>query len=330
MGWSTTVFDPSLNGGSGIWNNFTTNFTDGTAAPNQAWQNGVAVFAANPGTVTLGADIFFQGMQFESDTYEVVGAGAFALHPTGMAVIATDPGVSATISAPIVGAGGLIKAGLGLLTLSGENTYSAGTTVSGVLSVSTDNNLGDSSGGVVLAGGELETSAAFTSARSVSVVSGNGSNILAAAASTTGTYTGEISGDGGLTVGDGTNPGTVVLTNVNNSYTGGTTVSGATLHAANDGNLGDASGGLTLDAGELLVADGFSSARTIVLTANGGTLAVTTAGGSFFSGDITGAGGLTIGDAVNLGTVGLGGTNTYLGSTVIQTGATLKAFLRRH
>ncbi len=323
---SHTVFDSTVHGGTGTWDNFTTNFTNGTAAPNQAWQNGVAVFSAAAGTVTLGADILFQGIQFSIDGYTVAGAGAFALHPTGTAMITTDSGVTATISAPIAGTGGLNKAGLGLLTLSGENTYSGGTTVSGgTLSVGSDTDLGDSSGGVTLHGGELENNANFTTARTVAIVSGNGANILAAAASTTATYTGLISGAGGLTVGDGTHLGTVVLTNVSNSYTGGTTVSVATLSVAHDANLGDLSGGVTLDGGELVAANGFSTSRTVALTANGGTLAATAAGKAIFSGNLTGAGNLTIGDAVNTGTVALGGTNTYLGSTIIASGATLQA-----
>ena len=130
-----TVNDGTVHGGTGTWVNFTTtNFTDASGTVNQAWQNGVAIFTATPGTVTLGADILFQGMQFSSDGYTLVGAGAFALHPTGTAMITTDTDVTATIAAPIVGTGGLNKAGPGLLTLTGENTYSGGTTISdGVL-----------------------------------------------------------------------------------------------------------------------------------------------------------------------------------------------------
>ena len=236
---SNTVFDGTVHGGSGTWDNFTTNFTNGTAAPNQAWQNGVAVFTAEPGTVTLGADILFQGVRFSSDGYMIAGAGAFALHPTGMATITTDPDVTATIAAPIVGTGGLtIGDGTnnGTVVLSsGVNTYIGGTTVvAATLSVDTDAELGDASGGIILqSGGELLTTANFTSARSVSLNPESlgvdvvtplevlvAPNILAAAANTTATYTGVVFGTGGLTIGDGTHNGTVVLSSGANTYFG--------------------------------------------------------------------------------------------------------------
>ncbi len=129
-----TVFDHTVHGGTGTWDNFTTNFTDAGVTVNQSWQNGTAVFSATPGTVTLGDNILFQGMQFTASGYTVAGAGAFALQPTGTAIITTDTGVTATIAAPIAGPGGLNKVGLGLLSLTGANTYSGGTTISGRVS----------------------------------------------------------------------------------------------------------------------------------------------------------------------------------------------------
>ena len=188
-----TTADGTLHGGSGTWDNFTTNFTNATATQNAAWQNGVAVFAANPGTVTLGDNIIFQGIQFESDGYAIVGAGYFALDPLGTATISTDPGVSATISAPINGIGGLDKEGLGTLVLSGTNAYSGGTTVgAGILSVAVDSNLGAASGGIVLAGGELLTTVnGFNSGRTVDVATAGGT--LAAVSGTTATYAGIFS-----------------------------------------------------------------------------------------------------------------------------------------
>src|ERR1700692_530182 len=76
---SQTSFDGSVHGGDGTWDNSTTNFLDeppgNPPTESQPWLNGVADFEANPGTVTLGADITFQGMRFGSDEYAVVGAG---------------------------------------------------------------------------------------------------------------------------------------------------------------------------------------------------------------------------------------------------------------
>ncbi len=68
---------------------------------------------------------------------------------------------------------------------------------------------------------------------------GESINTLAAVTGTTATYTGVISGDGNLTVGDGTHTGTIVLTG-NNIYTGGFTIINplATLQIGNGGTSG--------------------------------------------------------------------------------------------
>jgi hypothetical protein len=78
-GVNTSGANGSIHGGNGIWDNFTTNFTNLAGTAGQSWQNGMAIFAATPGTVTLGANIIFQGMEFSSDGYAVAGAGAFEL-----------------------------------------------------------------------------------------------------------------------------------------------------------------------------------------------------------------------------------------------------------
>jgi fibronectin-binding autotransporter adhesin len=170
----------------------------------------------------------------------------------------------------------------------------------------------------------LTTGAAFTTARAVVVNTASSPDILAASTGTTATYLGVIAGGGGLVVGDPGDTGTVVLTGAN-TYTGGTTVSAATLSVAVDGNLGDSSGGLTLNGGELLATGNlFNTSRAIVVTANNGTLAAATGELGEFAGNITTSGGLTIGDGVNNGTVVLSGINTYASTTTIVTGATLR------
>jgi outer membrane autotransporter protein len=324
-----TEFDGIAHGGSGTWDNSATNFTNEAVSANQTWQGGVANFTGGPGIVTLGDNILFQGLRFNGDGYTVAGTGSFTLQPTGTADITTDLVVTATISAGISGAGGLNKTGPGQLILSGANTYTGGTTISeSILSVASDTNLGDPNGGLVLNGGELLTTADATIARSVALTPRlTVPNILGAALNTTATYSGMISGSGGLTVGNGTDPGVVVLNNLTNNYTGGTTISnGATLSVASDANLGDSTIGITFDGGELLaIGNQFSSSRPILLKANNGVLAASGGDTAVFAGNITGDGSLTIGDALNTGIVRLAGTNTYLGATIIVEGATLLA-----
>ena len=119
-----------------------------------------------------------------------------------------------------------------------------------------------------------------------------------------------------------TGGGTLALGNAANSYSGGTTVTeGSTVSAAADGDLGAASGGLTLgDAttgGTLATTASFDSARTVTLASGGGT--VDTAGGvtTGLSGQVTGAGALI---KTGTGTLILSGVNDYGGGTTVSGG----------
>jgi fibronectin-binding autotransporter adhesin len=151
---------------------------------------------------------------------------------------------------------GLTKAGIGQLTLTGANTDSGGTTVSGgVLSVAGDSNLGNVSGGLTLDGGELlTTGSGFIALRSVTLTANGGT--LAAAAAGRADFEGNITGGGPLVIGDPVNTGTVQLSGTN-SYLGSTTlVSGVTLQALSSGALSSRSAFIlngTLDL------DGFSN-----------------------------------------------------------------------
>ena len=289
---------PPAHGGSGTWDNTTTNFNDNISGPNAAWGGGIAVFGTLAGTVTLGADIAFQGMEFAIGGYTIVGGG-FTLNPTGAAEIATDSGI-ATISAPIAGAGSLIKSGPGTLILSGTNTYSGGTTVTaGILSVADDTNLGGAGVGVTLKGGELLTSANATIARTIDVSALGTPNTLAAANGTTATYSGVISDSGSLTIGDLTNTGTIVFT-VDDTYFATTITARSTLRLGNGGAVGSLAGNV-IDNGN------FAFNRIDA--------------GLILSGNVSGTGALS---QIGTGTTNLSGDNSYSGPTTVSVG-TLQA-----
>lgn len=112
-----------------------------------------------------------------------------------------------------------------------------------------------------------------------------------------------------------TDLGTLVLTG-NNTYTGGTVIRQGTLQFSSDANLGDASGGLTLDNGTLRNTVTMSTVRGVTLTAAGGTFE--TAADLTLSGVIGGAGGFT---KTGSGALILSGNNAYAGATTVSAGS---------
>jgi fibronectin-binding autotransporter adhesin len=123
--------------------------------------------------------------------------------------------VTATINAPINGAGGITKEGSGILVLTGANTYTGGTTISA---------------------GTLQLGNGGTSGSIVGDVVNNGT--FAINRSDTFTFGGVISGSGAF---QQIGSGTTILTGAN-TYTGGTTISAGTLQLGNGGMSGSIMG----------------------------------------------------------------------------------------
>jgi autotransporter-associated beta strand protein len=120
-----------INGGSGTWDNVTTNWTDSSGTHTLAWGTDTAIFAGTAGTVTLGANISFQTIEFQTTGY-VINANAgntFSLIPSTGADILANSGITATINAPLTGSGSVTKSGTGTLILGGASTYTGGTTI---------------------------------------------------------------------------------------------------------------------------------------------------------------------------------------------------------
>ena len=220
-----------------------------------------------------------------------------------------------TLAADISGAGTLSKAGVGTLILTGNNSYAGGTTITGgFINFNSANSFG--SGLITINGGGLQWAtgnSADISAQLAAFGAGgatfdtNGNNVTLAAS---------LSGPGGLIK---TGAGTMTLSGVN-SYQGGTAINGGTVAVTADANLGAAAGGLAFGGGTLQFLSGFTTNRTVTLSAGGGTLD-TNGNNATLAGAIGGAGGLT---KVGAGTMTLSGASTYLGGTTVNAG-TLQA-----
>jgi fibronectin-binding autotransporter adhesin len=189
----------------------------------------------------------------------------------------------------ITGTGALRQAGTGTTVLTGNNSYTGGTTIeAGTLQLGD----GGTSGSIV---GDVANDGVLVFDRSDLV-----------------TFGGLISGSGSV---EQIGSGTTVLTGIN-SYAGGTSILGGTLQVSADGNLGAAAGGLTFSGGTLRTTASFASARNTSLT-GAGTIS-TDAGTTFaLDGLISGTGGLTKSGA---GILTLSGNNSYAGATNVNAG----------
>ncbi|MBB1200279.1 transporter [Enterobacteriaceae bacterium 89] len=128
----------------------------------------------------------------------------------------------------------------------------------------------------------------------------------------TATINSQIAGSGGL---DKTDIGTLVL-NGNNSYSGGTTVTGGVLQVNGDQNLGAASTGITLNGGTFRYGQAFDTARAWTMGDNSGTIDTNGNNVSLLAA-VGGSGGLTkAGD----GTLTLTQDSSYGGLTTIRNG----------
>jgi autotransporter-associated beta strand protein len=240
--------------------------------------------------------------------------------------------------------GTLTKSGSGTLTLSGANTYTGATQVSAgtlnltgslastSITVASGATLQDGAGGLssssnVTVNGTLSLGAN----EAISQLGGSGAvNVGSHTLSVDqGTFSGDVSGTGGLTK---TGAGTLTLSG-SNALTGATTVSAGTLSLtgslastsvsiASGATLQDSSGGLAANAV-------VNNAGTLTLGANQTISQLDGAGGvnlgshtlslsqGTYSGSLSGTGGLS---KQGSGLLTLSGTSNYSGATIVQGG----------
>ena len=283
---------------------------------------GAANRIADTSAVTVASGALFDLNSFSETVGSVAGAGDITL---GSATLTTGGnGASTTYAGAMSGTGGLTKAGAGVMTLSGLNTYTGVTTISaGTLRASGGNAIGDAS--QVTLANVATASLDLTNDEAIGNLSGGGTtggrvtlngNTLTVNESGTTTYSGVMSGTGGLTT---VGAGALTLAGVN-TFTGPVTINGGSVALSGGSALAD-TGAVALNGGALLV----SSAETIgSLSGALGTTLTLGAGLTFgdaanttVASTIGGAGTLTKRGA---GTVVLTGANTYSGATAINAG----------
>ncbi|ENR99328.1 autotransporter outer membrane beta-barrel domain-containing protein [Brucella abortus] len=328
--WNGTQSRPQgdglLHGGNGTWTAATGNF-NWTNSPsydlNGAWDNGAfAVFGGGKGLVTVDTSagaISASGMQFITTGYKLSG-DKLTLVPTTsnpsakplIRVGSGSPGDSALIaiiSTELTGTHGLEKADGGTLILTGANTYTGGTAISGGTLQLGDGATNGSVQGAISTGADAAHKGVLA---------------IRAAAGTPATIGNTISGTGSVSVLGGT-----VTFSVANSYTGGTTLAGGTTIVTADANLGAVGTNVALNNGATLrfganldATHSFTHAFQLGTVASDVGTLDTDGHDVAMSGVISGAGGLM---KSGTGTLTLSGANSYTGATTVSAGTLVVA-----
>jgi outer membrane autotransporter protein len=355
----------SVTGGGTVILDGVNSYTGGTTVSGGstlAVRGNDSAMGATSGALTLG-DSTNSGTLLNAAGSSALAVNRNITLNTGGGIIASGSGTigqtngTVTLNGQISGSGGLTVSGPNSVVVLTNNTnnYTGTTSVanSGELIISNDAqlgntqlagttgttntvNLGDSthSASLTIAPG----TSSFSSARNFNLNAGGGIINGVTTPGGVAVFSGIFSGGGALAI----NSGTVELTNISNTYVGGTYITGnATLQVTDDtvlggsqatnvvlGDNGPNSDGVKATSGTLSFVNSaaVTSYRTIVIEDGGGTILTNAAGtvsltGIISNNGITGTtGGLTVGGN---GILELSGTNTYLGDTTVLKGATL-------
>ena len=141
--------------------------TDGVSGPYRSWDNlalNDAFFRGTAGTVTLTQPIRVHNITIATNGYSITGD---TLTLDGIDPTLSVTTGSSTISSTVTGVGRVIKAGSGTLTLSGNNSFNGGLTVSaGTLSLTGNNSFGSAP---IVTGGALSLTGTNSFAGTINV-----------------------------------------------------------------------------------------------------------------------------------------------------------------
>ncbi|MBS0473227.1 MAG: autotransporter-associated beta strand repeat-containing protein [Proteobacteria bacterium] len=275
--------------------------------------------------VVTGGTQLFSGSLNYTGTTSVTG-GTLVL---GSASVDKDIANSSLVSfqtSGVVDYSGVISGSGSISTLSGTTVISAAQTYTGVttltagtLELSGSGSIANSSN--VSVTGTLDISSAGSDV-AITSLAGTGSVVLGSRnldlTGAFGTFTGVLSGSGGVTLASGNE-----ILSGTNTYTGDTVISGGTLALGSSSAIAHSTvvDNSVFDISQVSSASGTTTATIISLAGSGSvvlgeqTLLLSNAADAF-SGSISGAGGLTVSSGVET----LTGANTYAGSTTINSG----------
>ena len=288
------------------------------------------------GTLTLtGTNLYTGGTTISGGTLQLGNAtatGSITGNITDNGTLKlnrSDTGL--TLSGNIIGTGSVVQAGLGTVTLSGINSYSGVTTVSGgtlqagsvtALSANSDYTV---TGATLNLNGFSNSVGSLAGNGTVTNTGVAGVTLSAGGDNLSTTFSGTLQNGPGMFGLLKSGTGTLTLSGTN-TYSGPTTVNAGTLQAGSSGGL-SASSDFTVNS--TLDLNGFSSAigslaGTGIVTNNGGAVATLSAGSdgasTTFSGTLqNGSNSLALTKSGN-GTLILSGASTYSGLTDVQGG----------
>ncbi|MDI1313919.1 autotransporter-associated beta strand repeat-containing protein [Prosthecobacter sp.] len=178
-----TVADNVVDGGNGTWTNAGTNWTLADGSNNTSWAASaekIAIFGgATGGTVQVQEAVEVNGLQF-AKSYTLASSGGQIQITNAATEVRVDTGSTATIAAPVTGAGGINKTGDGTLIFTaatGSNTYAGSTVItSGTLKIGANDTLPTNTAVTVGSGvftGTLDLSSASQQIASLQIASDN-------------------------------------------------------------------------------------------------------------------------------------------------------------
>jgi autotransporter-associated beta strand protein len=269
------------------------------------------VFSANS-AYTIASGALLDLNSFNQTIGSLAGSGTVKV---GLGVLVTGGNnLSTVFSGTIIDppGSGLDKVGTGTFTLAGVNTYSGTTTIDGgVLSISSDANLGAATSSLTINAATLLTTADVSMSRPI--VLGSASSTIDAGGHTD-TLAGVLSGIGALNT--GTSGGTIFLLNAN-TYTGGTFINSGTVALGPAASL--TTSGVTLGVGSAVFDVSALGAYSFAANQNLsgiGTVNVGTGATNI----LTVNGSLTPGRPSTLGTLSVTGSLTLAGTSTFRLG----------